>query len=389
MDEYSLDEDPFSRKILRYFLVLQIIVLGIVILAIFLKNPQLALIIVLLTFLILAGVLALLYFRYRALPVVQEKHKLEKQISLLKTNISIERKKIREAQRIKEKLYQAEIDELRETLQNLQQEYIQKGLNNTLINSATIPGIGPKLKQRLAEHGILTAANVNNRTTGIEGFGEAKTRSIIEWKASIYSQLENTKPAKLSDDDYKRIIQKYYDLNSKNNTDEVNAKDNETRLENELTSLRPNLKKFGHVTFIAYLTKVLASRKFVAGLLAIFLISTQAISGVSATTASIIAAIPTATLTSTVTLTPTTTLTSTVTLTSTTTLTATLTLTPTYTLAPSMTSTQTPVAIAPTADPLQYVTAICNDGTYSYSAHRQGTCSHHGGVKQWINKPPN
>jgi Protein of unknown function (DUF3761) len=26
------------------------------------------------------------------------------------------------------------------------------------------------------------------------------------------------------------------------------------------------------------------------------------------------------------------------------------------------------------------VTALCNDGTYSYAAHHQGACSHHGGV---------
>ncbi|WP_409462723.1 DUF3761 domain-containing protein [Amycolatopsis sp. GA6-003] len=29
-------------------------------------------------------------------------------------------------------------------------------------------------------------------------------------------------------------------------------------------------------------------------------------------------------------------------------------------------------------------TAQCNDGTYSYSQHRSGTCSRHGGVKQWL-----
>lgn len=29
-------------------------------------------------------------------------------------------------------------------------------------------------------------------------------------------------------------------------------------------------------------------------------------------------------------------------------------------------------------------TARCNDGTYSFSQHRQGTCSHHGGVAQWL-----
>jgi len=27
--------------------------------------------------------------------------------------------------------------------------------------------------------------------------------------------------------------------------------------------------------------------------------------------------------------------------------------------------------------------AKCRDGTYSFSRHRQGTCSHHGGVAEW------
>ena len=29
-------------------------------------------------------------------------------------------------------------------------------------------------------------------------------------------------------------------------------------------------------------------------------------------------------------------------------------------------------------------TAKCNDGTYSFSQHRSGTCSHHGGVANWL-----
>ncbi len=28
--------------------------------------------------------------------------------------------------------------------------------------------------------------------------------------------------------------------------------------------------------------------------------------------------------------------------------------------------------------------ARCRDGTLSYSAHRRGTCSHHGGVAAWL-----
>ncbi|MEU6481710.1 DUF3761 domain-containing protein [Streptomyces sp. NPDC047017] len=33
-------------------------------------------------------------------------------------------------------------------------------------------------------------------------------------------------------------------------------------------------------------------------------------------------------------------------------------------------------------------TARCSDGTYSYSAHRRGTCSHHGGVAVWLAGAP-
>lgn len=30
-------------------------------------------------------------------------------------------------------------------------------------------------------------------------------------------------------------------------------------------------------------------------------------------------------------------------------------------------------------------TAKCRDGTFSFSQHRSGTCSHHGGVLNWLN----
>ena len=38
---------------------------------------------------------------------------------------------------------------------------------------------------------------------------------------------------------------------------------------------------------------------------------------------------------------------------------------------------------APAVNP-SGATARCGDGTLSYSAHRRGTCSHHGGVAQWF-----
>jgi hypothetical protein len=42
-------------------------------------------------------------------------------------------------------------------------------------------------------------------------------------------------------------------------------------------------------------------------------------------------------------------------------------------------SEPSPVLEEPAAMP----TARCRDGAFSYSAHRSGTCSYHGGVAQW------
>ena len=73
------------------------------------------------------------------------------------------------------------------------------------------------------------------------------------------------------------------------------------------------------------------------------------------------------------------------------------------TVAPTAVPTAAPTVVpsaapttAPTAAPIPVTsgfnhaaakqagaTAICRDGSWSYSAHRSGTCSHHGGVNWW------
>ncbi len=41
-------------------------------------------------------------------------------------------------------------------------------------------------------------------------------------------------------------------------------------------------------------------------------------------------------------------------------------------------------APAPAPPPAGGPTAVCNDGSYSYSQTHSGTCSHHGGVARWL-----
>ena len=69
---------------------------------------------------------------------------------------------------------------------------------------------------------------------------------------------------------------------------------------------------------------------------------------------------------------------------------------PTTTTRPLTTTTQAPATVAqplvpdvpdPTTEaaPAQGApTALCKDGSLSYSQHRSGTCSHHGGVATWL-----
>lgn len=48
----------------------------------------------------------------------------------------------------------------------------------------------------------------------------------------------------------------------------------------------------------------------------------------------------------------------------------------------SVRTTQRPPQAASTAP--AGATAQCRDGTYSFSQHRSGTCSRHGGVSRWL-----
>jgi hypothetical protein len=54
------------------------------------------------------------------------------------------------------------------------------------------------------------------------------------------------------------------------------------------------------------------------------------------------------------------------------------------------TTRSSPATAAPTttAAASDGVTAICKDGTPSHSQHRSGTCSGHGGVREWVNGGP-
>ncbi|CAJ1495629.1 protein kinase [[Mycobacterium] kokjensenii] len=61
---------------------------------------------------------------------------------------------------------------------------------------------------------------------------------------------------------------------------------------------------------------------------------------------------------------------------------------PTTAVPPPVTTVAPPVTTVPPPVPEPGATALCRDGSSSFSARRSGTCANHGGVQRWVNRPP-
>ena len=341
MSRITFEEDPFSRKVMMVLLMVQVAAMVIVVGLSTIDLFSLALAISFLTFIIFVAIIIWLYSRYRNIPIVREKSELERLILKFQRSIQTEGNIIQVATKERGDLFQAGKSENNATLKKLQQDHFQNGLADSTIKDAAIPGVGPRLKERLASYGIVNAAHISNKISELPGFGEAKRQALMNWQTLVMTKLESTKPARLTNEQFESIKHKYQDLHHKNDAAANNARASRQVLQYELNSLKPRLRQLDSITFVAYAGRSLASRRIVAALVAFLLIMTQVVSSVSATTSSIIASIPTVTSTATATLTPTNTFTPTITSTSTITDTPTITFTPTITNTPTLTFTPT------------------------------------------------
>ena len=351
---YSMmfEDDPSSRKVTRFLLLVQIPAVGIVLALILFESYWLALSLSCLTFLLFAAMGLWLYLHYQKIPVVQEKSQLQKRALHLRNKIAAQEDILQIADRKRRALFQDQRDEMKAILEKSQKSYIESGLAGSYIKDALIPSVGPRLRERLAEHRILTAAQIRNgKLSRVQGFGESKQQALISWRNTLRAKFESTKPIQLTDEQAEAIQGKYRALHHGNDTAERNAQARKRDYANELNVVRPRLDQLAPITFIAYISRSLDSRKAVGILLALLLIGAQFVSSVSATASSFIASIPTATSTLTNTLTPTASATPSRTQTSTATASATPSQTQTHTSTataiPSQTRTATPATATP------------------------------------------
>jgi hypothetical protein len=279
------ETDSLPRTMLRGFLALQVAALGLVLglRLVHLFLPALA--VSSLTLLIFIAILFWLYARYRNLPIVREKETVQHVVPRFEKKLQAEAETIRAAGSERARLFDAEKREIHAALTALQTSHVEEGLGAASVRGAAVPGIPPRLKDRLIEQGIGSAADVNDAMPELPGLGETERRSLLEWRESILAGLQNTRPGELPHEQLEAIRQTYQALHDRNNLAERRALASLQLLQHELMFLRPDLRQLERVTFMGYLSKSLAPRALVAAMIALLLIGTQLASSFSATAA--------------------------------------------------------------------------------------------------------
>ena len=282
MADVRFKDDPSARKVMRFLLFLQVTAMLVVIGLILLGSYPLALVISFLTLIVFIAALVWLYLRFQKIPIVREKADVQKRLLNAQNRIRKEENKIQAARRKRESLYKEEQAEVNETLKKAQDAHIEKGLASSALKHANIPGLGPKLKERLAGYGVVSAAQVGRNLSRIPGFGQDKQQALMDWRGEVLVRLEGTKPISLSNEQFEYIMNTYQALRKLNDAAEKTAQDNKRAAEYDLNSLAPRLKQLAPINFMAYASGSLASRSRAATLAAVILIVALLVSSVGA-----------------------------------------------------------------------------------------------------------
>jgi len=135
--------------------------------------------------------------------------------------VQAERRRVSDAL---QQLQQREAGRMREALSRLQESYVMARLHGSAIGRAKLTGIGPVITQRLAAHGILTAADLRaveliytgygsyssqvaivvtsqGQRLKIEGLGPVKGNTLKTWHSAVSASAKAGAPSTLPPSD--------------------------------------------------------------------------------------------------------------------------------------------------------------------------------------------
>ena len=261
MQNLTFEHDPYSRKATRYFLWLQLVTMMASLGLIYLRLQSLALVLTLLTLLQSGALLLWLYRRYQSLPLIREKYKLRQQAIHIQEKVAGVQQSLTRIRQDREHILRKEQFGLEATLLNQQTYHIQKALSSCSIRDAIISGVEAKLKERLAEAGILTALDVTEHAVSqVPGVGAAKRAALMDWRSMLYAQFDATKPVRLPGNQLTYIQKKFQRLHAHLDEKEKAAADQLLQVVVELDATQQQLKRLAPVTFLGYLRHALASK---------------------------------------------------------------------------------------------------------------------------------
>ncbi len=98
-----------------------------------------------------------------------------------------------------EALRQTEVTDLQRVLAKRQQQFVNDFIKRQTIETALITGIGPVVKQRLREHGIVRAKDVEaDRLAKVPGIGEGRMDMLLNWRKQLEDLARQSAPQSLS-----------------------------------------------------------------------------------------------------------------------------------------------------------------------------------------------
>ncbi len=369
--------DLTSNRVLKFWLELELFLTLIAFIQLlFLPETAGGLLMVICCAVILTlGVGLFQFIRYGSLPEVKNKRTYLSEKTKLKNKVTKTKMELGKVEQALATNQTKENQEIERSLQKIHEEYFENGLRAAKIESGNIPGVGPKLKEKLKYNRIVSAADIGTHIGNLEGFGSAKAQALMRWKQYILAQLGTTKPQQIPDTQLIEIQQKYNRQRDNLVKTRESHQVQQTELDLELGTINRNLSHYKDINFISYLgTNLLDGTKnniLQKGRNAILLSITglgvliYGTLGMVSCGSLIVSSMPTATLTYTPTLTFTITSPSTITHTPTQEPTSAVTGTPTATITPTITSTpsETPT---PTEDLSFYNVAACIPKNTSY-----------------------
>ena len=276
MSENEFFKDPPAQRMLLVVFVFQIVLFLLAVIFSFTALSPLSRIMIPFLWVLIVAVLGWLYYRYQSHPLVRKKNELMRQSSALSAKIETEEAKIKHAEQQRDDLAIAQQTEISETLQLLQNQHIEAGLRAASIADKQILGIGPKLKEMLASHRILTAADVNkDALSEVKEFGEIKKQTMLIWRRLVEAQVNRAKPTTLPSETLNRILERYQQSRNANDEMERQASNTRSSLLEELQKLAPDLEKIPEITFINYLSQIFSEQKRTSGAFAAIFIVIQ------------------------------------------------------------------------------------------------------------------